>query len=53
MTAMSQTDGDPLAVALNFYFDAAQANIVYAKKALDLTDVVMQQLEGQLQKTNP
>lgn len=34
-------------------FDAAQGNIVYAKKALDLTDVVMEQLQGQMQKTNP
>lgn len=34
-------------------FDAAQGNIVYAKKALDLTDTVMEQLQGQMQKTNP
>jgi hypothetical protein len=27
MTAMSQTDGDPVAVALNFYFDTAQAYV--------------------------
>ncbi len=34
-------------------FDAAQGNIVYAKKALDLTDVVMERLGGQMQKQNP
>jgi len=33
-------------------FDAAQGNIVYAKKALDLTDRVMQELEKEMPK-NP
>jgi len=33
-------------------FDAAQGNIVYAKKALDLTERVMQELEKQMPK-NP
>ncbi len=31
-------------------FDAAQGNIVYAKKALDMTELVMERLNAQMQK---
>ena len=34
-------------------FDAAQGNIVYAKKALDLTDRVMQELQSQMTQNPP
>jgi len=32
-------------------FDSSQGNILYAKKAMDLTDKVLERLEGQLQST--
>ena len=43
---IAETDG------YTVIFDAAQGNIVYAKKALDLTERVMQELESQMMQ-NP